>query len=180
MSTETEIEDDERRSVDLVNEPAITSGAIALFAGVLAMLTSAPFYGVAVPFGVLGVLFLGVGVFSAASRRWVSLGAMSIFVGILIVGALGAATVPMLLISGVMTLVAWDVGQHAITVGEQFGRTVPTRRGELVHAASSTIVGVLGAGASYGVYVLGAGGQPALAVVLLVLGAVGLVWALRD
>jgi hypothetical protein len=166
--------------VELNDDPAVVSGAISLFAALLAVVVVTPFFGFAVPLGLLGLLFIGVGVFGEGSRRWVSLGVTSIFIAILLAGALGATTPLTVVVGGVAMFVAWDVGQHAVTIGEQFGRGVPTRRGEIVHAAASSLVGVLGAGISYGVYVFGTGDQPALAVILMILGVVGLVWALRD
>lgn len=179
MSTET-VDTGEREAVELENKPTVVSGIISLTAGILAMAGSAPFSGLAIPFGLLGLLFLGTGLFVKRSRQWVSLGVTSLFIGVLIVGMLGLAPPSMLLASAVGVLVAWDVGQHAVTIGEQFGRTTPTRRGELFHAAASIVVGVLAAGIGYTIYLLGSEGQPALAMILLLLGAVALVWALRD
>lgn len=179
MSTET-IGTGERESVELDHQPTIVSSVIAVTAGVLSMAASAPFSGLAIPFGLLGVVFLGVGLFVRGSRQYVSLGVTSLFVGVLIVGILGAATPLMLLVSLVGLMVAWDVGQHAVTIGEQVGRTAPTRRGELIHAAGTSVVGILAAGFAYGTYQLGSQGQPALAVILLVVGVTALVWALRD
>lgn len=179
MSVDTADVDPEA-AVELDHRPALTSSIIAVFAGVLAMLTSGPFAGIALLFGLAGVSFLAVGLFVTGSRSWVSLGIVSLFVGILTVGVLGTAPIPLLLISAVGLVVAWDVGQHAITIGEQFGRTTPTQRGELVHAAGSGLVGILGAGGVYGVYWAGTGGQPVLAILLLLLGAILLVWSLRE
>jgi len=166
--------------VEINDDPAVVSGAISVFAALLAVLVVTPFFGFAVPLGLLGLLFLGVGVFGEGSRRWVSLGVTSVFIALVLVGALGAATPLTLVVGSVALFVAWDVGQHAVTVGEQFGRGVPTRRGEVVHAAATSLVGVLGAGIAYGIFQFGTGGQPALAVILMLLGVVGLVWALRD
>jgi len=166
--------------VELEFEPTRVSSVVAMTAGVLAALTTVPYGGFAVPFGIAGLAFLATGLFGSGSRRWVSLGVANLFMGVIVAGGFGAATPPTVLAATVATLIAWDVGQHAITVGEQFGRTAPTRRGEVVHAASTTIVGVLSAGIAYGVYVFGTSGQPTLAVVLLFLGAVLLVWALRE
>jgi hypothetical protein len=171
---------DETSTVVLDESPPVTSSIISIFAAVIAVVVTAPSFGFAIPLGIAGLLFIATGVFTAGSRRWVSLGVTSIFVGILLVGALGAATPLTMVTSAVALFVSWDVGQHAVTIGEQFGRGAPTQRGELVHAAASSLVGVLGAGVAYAVYLLGTGDQPALAVILLLLGVVALVWALRD
>ena len=171
---------EETSVVELNRDPAVVSSVVSVIAGFLAVLVTAPALGLAIPFGLAGVLFLALGLFRVGSRGWVSLGVTSIFIGIVVVGALGAAP-PLTLLTGAVALfVSWDVGQHAVTVGEQFGRTAPTQRGEVVHAAASSLVGVLAAGVAYGIYLFGAGDQPALAIILLLLGVVGLVWALRD
>lgn len=181
MSIDTTDADDVGQApVELDHRPAMTSGIVSLFAGLVAMLASGLFATLALLFGLAGVSFLGIGLFVTESRSWVSLGVTSLFVGILTVGVLGAASTPLLLISMVALLVAWDVGQHAVTVGEQFGRTPPTQRGELVHAAGSGLVGILSAGVVYGVYLFGTGDQPVLAVILLVVGSVVLIWSLRE
>lgn len=170
----------DERSTDLEQKPALVSSVVSLLAGLFALLMSAPSVALALPFGLLGVLFLAVGLLYAGSRRWVSLGVTSLFVGILIVGAMGAVPSLTLLLSAVSLLVAWDVGMHAITVGEQFGREAPTRRGELVHSASSFLVGILATGVAYGLSRVVSGGRPAITIVVLVIGAVSLVWALRE
>lgn len=178
--TESEIDVGAREPVELEVGPARVSSVASLFAALFAALLTAPFSGFALLFGLFGVVFYITGLFVTGTRNWVSLGTMSILFGILIVGSTGVATPPMLLASMVGLLVAWDTGEHAITIGEQFGRTAPTRRGEFVHVGGSLIVGVLTAGFVYLVYTLGTGGQPALAGISLLLGAVLLVWAMSD
>ena len=175
-----EIESTDTATVELDKDPARVSSVVSLLAGVLAVLLSTPFLLVAVPLGLAGVLFLGAGLFAVGSRRYVSLGVTSLFVAVLLVGALGAATPLTLLLSAVAVFVSWDTGQRAVTIGEQFGTAASTQRGEMVHAAASSLIGVVAAGVSYAVYLFGTGGQPALAIVLLILGVVGIVWALRD
>ena len=166
--------------VDLEFGPRRFSAFVAIFAGVMATATSAPYHGLSLPFGLLGLVFLVFGALFGKSRGWISLGVTSIFIGVLVAGVFDAITVPMTLMATVGTMIAWDVGQHAVTIGEQFSRESPTRRGEATHAAASTIVGVLAAGVAYGIYVAGSGGQPALAILFLGLGATFLIWALRD
>jgi len=160
--------------------PTLTSAVISMAAGVLALLTSALFVGVGLVLGVLGLASMALGLFLSGSRGMISFGVTSLFVCVLLAGSLSGATPLMLLTSTLALLVAWDTGHHAVTVGEQFGRATATRRGELVHAAGGIIVGAVGAGFAYGIYVFGVGDRPAIAVILLVLGVVGLVWGLRD
>ncbi|MFB6138214.1 MAG: hypothetical protein ABEJ42_07760 [Halobacteriaceae archaeon] len=169
-------------AVELEFGPTKLSSGIAVGAAVLAALSSGLYSGLALPFSFAGVGFVAVAVYRAESRRWLSLGVMSLFIGIIASDMFGPPGLDpaVYLASMTATIVSWDVGQHAITIGEQFGLTAPTRRGELVHAAGSVIVGVLASGIAYGVYFFGSGNQPTLAVALLMLGAVLLIWALRD
>lgn len=173
-------EDEEGVAVDLDRRPTRTSAVASMAAGVLGMLTSAPFSGIAIPVSLLGLLFLGGGLFVLGSRRWISIGVINLFVGALIAGTVGNATPLMLLLSTVGIIVAWDTGNHAVTIGRQLGRASLTRRGELFHAASSTLVGLVAVGAVYGVFLLGTGGHPAIAAISLTFGFILLVWALRD
>lgn len=178
MSTDTtEVGD---RAVELDHRPALTSAVVSLFAGVVATLASTPFLAAALPLGFAGVTFLGIGLFVTESRSWISLGVVGLFVAVLVVGVFGAAPTSLLLVSTVAVLVAWDAGQHAVTIGEQFGRTPPTRRGELLHAGASVVVGVLAAAVVYAVYLFATDSQPVLAVILVVGGALVLLWSLRE
>jgi hypothetical protein len=180
MSTDSDLETTPgREPVELDHSAARTSSAVAGLAGLLVVVTTVPFSVLALLPGLGGLLCLAVGLFAADSRRWVTLGALSLGLAVVAAGALGGATTPMILTGTVAVLVSWDVGQHAVTIGDQFGVSVPTRRGELVHAAASVIVGTVSAGIIYGVYTFGTGNQPVLAVVLLLAGSVLLVWALR-
>lgn len=179
MSMETE-QGDGIEPIELDNRPAVTSGVISLTAGILAMAATAPYSGLAILFGLVGLLSIGAGLFTKGSRRWLGFGVTSLFIAMLAVGILGQAPPSMLVVGAVGLLVSWDVGQHAITIGEQMGRNAPTQRGEVAHAAGSSIVGILAGGLTYGVYLFGAEGQPALAVILLMVGGIALVWALRD
>ena len=80
----------------------------------------------------------------------------------------------------IATVLAWDFGEQAISVGEQLGREADTTQLEITHAAGSTVVGV-GAGAlGYGIYLVSSGGQPVPTLVFLLLAAVVLTSALRN
>lgn len=77
------------------------------------------------------------------------------------------------------TVVAWDVATNAIEMGEQMGREPDTGRAELAHALATVGVGTLFAGVAYGIYVATGAGQPAGAVIALLVGAIALLSALR-
>jgi hypothetical protein len=127
--------------------------------------------------GVLGAALLGPGLLRG-QRRLVDLAAAALIVGVAIVGVEGAPPVP-LVVAAAATVAAWDVGENAISVGEQLGRAGDTRRAELVHAGGS--VGLAGGGGGGG----GAGfrltttTQPVTTVAVLVIAVLALTAALR-
>ncbi|MFC6736053.1 hypothetical protein ACFQEQ_07345, partial [Halolamina salina] len=82
-------------------------------------------------------------------------------------------------IGALFGVLAWDAASNAVSVGEQLGKETDTTRAEVVHVASSFLVGSLAVAVGFGVYVAAAGGQPIASVFLLVVGAVALLNALR-
>lgn len=172
--------DARRETVTIDRRPTRMSGAIAIAAMTIGMAVVVPFFLLAIPFGLAAIGFIAGGVLVTGSRGWVSLGVTSGFIALLLVGLITGVDPLFLGVGAVGVFIAWDVGQHAITIGEQFGRDGRTQRGELMHAGASCLVGAIGLGVTYGVYLAGTGGQPTLAVFLLVVGLIGLIWALRD
>jgi uncharacterized membrane protein YbaN (DUF454 family) len=166
--------------VEVDRGPARLSSALATIAALLAVLTSAPLSVLAVLLGGVGFVVLAVALFARGSRRLLWLGTVSIFGGALDAGARAAAPPALVLTSVAAVLLAWDVGQNAISVGEQLGRGAETWRAELVHAAVSTVVAVLVAVAAYAVFGLGVGSPPVLAVLLFVGASLLLTWALDS
>jgi hypothetical protein len=133
--------------------------------------------GAAAPAAV-GVVVLALGLYRG-SRRVVTFGASALFVGIVYAGVQGGAAEPLLL-AALGTVVSWDAGEYAIGVGEQLGRDADTTRLTLVHSATTLLVGVAGAAVVYAVYLSVGGSQPVAALVLVLLGAIALVAALRG
>lgn len=158
--------------------PAALSSVLALGAGVVAAVVPAITAPLALAAGGLGLLSLTVGVLRG-SRRATSLGAFALFVGVLVAGVLAAPVEP-LLVGGTATVLAWDFGQQAVTLGDQLGRDVETARAEFAHAGASTAVGAVTAGGGYLVFELSAGGQPVAAVVFLLLAVIVLTSAFRS
>lgn len=128
--------------------------------------------------GALGGVALVAGAL-VGSRRLLDYAALVVFGAVVFSGVGGAHPGP-LLVSLVALVVAWDAAEQAINVGEQLGREARTRRAESVHVATTTVVGLGGAAVGYGAYRLAGSGQPASAVVVLLLGTVLIVWALRG
>lgn len=122
--------------------------------------------------GLLGVLALGVGlapVRGRGSRGLVKFGAGLVLVGVLFAGLLRSVGTGTLVAGAVAAVVGWDLGEHAINVGEQLGRTASTWRGEAVHALGAVAVG--GAAVAAGRFGDGVGSPglslPALALLVL-------------
>jgi len=111
-------------------------------------------------------------------RRGVDLGALVLFGAVLLAGTGGARAGP-LLAAMVATVVAWDAGDTAVSLGEQLGAEARTRRAALTRTGVSALVGAGGAAVGYGVFRLAGGGRPASALVVLLLGSVLITWALR-
>ncbi|MBP1922178.1 hypothetical protein J2751_001184 [Halorubrum alkaliphilum] len=149
---------------------SLGAAALAALAGTLA----APIGG--------GVVALSLVAFAAGSltgsARVLSWGAGIGVVGIAVAAGLGGAVEP-LLVAAIALAVAWDVGDHGLSVGEHVGREARTRQNVAVHAGSSLLVGTLSAAVVYGSYLAAAGGQPVTAVALLLFGAVVLASAFR-
>lgn len=156
--------------------PASISRWVSALAGCFAFVTSGFYSWPALGVGAIGVVSLSWGLVRGTTGA-VTTGAFGIFVAAIAAGAQGAPVVPVLA-SVVLAVVAWDTGGNAISVGEQLGRSAPTTRIEVVRGLASLAVGVLTAGVGYAIYRFGTGGQPAAAVVFLVLGAVLLIAAL--
>lgn len=158
--------------------PAKLSATLSLVAGLVAVVATA----IAGPLGALvaapGLLGVFVGV-TRGSRRAVTVGSFVLFVGALAGPATGSES-PAVLVAVAATVLAWDVGEHAINVGEQLGREADTRNGEVAHAAASTVIGAGAAALGYLLYVLTAGRKPLTALVLLLFAAIVLTSLLSD
>jgi len=126
-------------------------------------------------------LFLG---YLSEETAGYSLASAGLFVGTVFAGTLGAPS--WLVFAGVAgSLLVWDSGRFATTLGREIGRPGSTRDVELVHAGGSLVVGVLGVLAATGVtaYVGDGVGIPSpatsVALVVVAVGLLSLVAALR-
>jgi hypothetical protein len=156
--------------------PTRLAAGASLAAGVLALAASAPYSWTGLALGTGGLLVLSVGVVRGADAA-ITLGAAGLLAAALAAGARAAPVLPTLAaVTG--SVVAWDAGRHAASVGRQLGRDADTRRVELVHVTASVGVGVVAAGLGYTVYATAAGDQPVAALAFSLLAAVLLVEAL--
>lgn len=158
--------------------PARLSATLSLVAGLVAVAATAvagPLGAVVAAPGLL-VVFLGV---TRGSRRAVTVGSFVLFVGAL-VGPVAGSDSPAVLVAVAATVLVWDLGEHAINVGEQLGREADTRSGEVAHAAASTAIGAGAAALGYLLYVAASGRKPLTALVLLLFAAIVLTLVLGD
>lgn len=162
------------RAVD--RSPARVSSMLAVVAGVVAVVATA-FSGLALASGVGGLVCLAAGV-RRGSRRALGIGTAGLFGGVLLAGLAGAPTAALLL-AAVGVVIAWDVGENAITVGERMGDIAATQRAEIVHVSMSVIIGALAAAGGYLVYWVSTEGQPTAALVALLFAVVLLTAVLR-
>lgn len=162
---------------EIVRRPTRVGSVLALLAATVAVAAAGIGAASGAAMGGVGLVALGLGLL-VGSRRSVSVGAAMLLLGVLLAGWAGSAPEP-LLVGALGGVIAWDVGSNAVSVGNQLGRDTRTARLELVHAASSMVVGAVTVAIGYAVYVTASGGQPVAAVVFLLLGVVVLVSGFR-
>lgn len=150
---------------------------MSLGAAALAGLTAVGGFGWWVLLSPAGVGLLGVGLHHG-SRRLLSAGAAALVLASVITGLAGGGPAR-LVVAVAAAAVAWDLGEHAIGLGEQLGPGAATHRLEYLHAATSVGVATAATGGSYLAFALAGGGQPVDAFVLLLGGAMALLVALR-
>ncbi|WP_396610526.1 hypothetical protein ACH9L7_09760 [Haloferax sp. S1W] len=97
----------------------------------------------------------------------------------LVAAGVGTAGVEILLLAAITSILAWDIGENALSVGDHLGRETETTRLEVVHAATTVLVLTVGAGVVFALGLAASGGQPVTAVVLLLVGVIALVAGMR-
>ena len=162
---------------EITRRPTRSGTALALSAAGFATLALAFTTATAAVGGIVATVVLAVGL-TRTSRRIVDAAGGLFFLALLFAGV-GAAGVEALLLAAVASMLAWDTGENALSIGEHLGRETETTRLELVHAATTLFVIVVGVGLVYALWSVASGGQPIAAVVLLLVGAIALVAAVR-
>lgn len=150
--------------------PRRTGSVIAITSGVLTVVLTGLFAWSSFMMGLIGILCLSAGVLTGRGRL-VSFGAIGLFACVVITGALGAPSLAVL-IGAVATVVAWDSGQNAISLGQQLGQKSPARTIELVHTGATALVGAVAISAGYGIFLVARGGESSSAFFFLLLAAV--------
>lgn len=175
MSTQNS--DDELTPVEVTHSPATTSSVLATAAAVIAVFASAT-SGLSLAVGVFGLVAVAGGLFGVDSERAVAVGTGIVFVGVVLSGILGSS-MPLLVLGSLATVISFDLGQNAFSVGRQLSDETETTRGELVHASASLAVGIVIVGIGAVVYFAAFQTLSVSSLAFFLLGALLLVWAIR-
>lgn len=162
---------------ELARRPSRRSALVPALAGTFAIAASAAGGAIAAAVTLAGVAVLVAGVW-VGRHGVVDWGGTIAFVGF-VVGVTNDATALPVVLGVTATVVAWDAGGNAISLGRQLGRTADTVRAETLHALTSATVGVAGAVVGIVLFVFGPTRQPVTTLFVLLLAAAALVAALN-
>lgn len=129
-----------------------------------------------------GVLCVAVGVvplWGSGSRRLLKTGGALLLVTVLAAAVFRTATFSPLVVSVTLVVVGYDLGDHAVGLGEQLGRSATTLPVELSHGAATGGVAVVAVAVAGQVSSLG-GGLSLSGLLLFLVALVGLALALHD
>jgi hypothetical protein len=160
------------------HRPSRLSGALATVVAAVAAVLAGSVSGPALAVGLLGVAHVAAGV-TVDSAKSVGFGAVVCFGAAMFAGVAGGGEVAVVGAT-LGAVLAWDLGEQAINVGEQVGRDATTTSGEFGHAAASLAIGLTAAAGVIGVYRVATSGLSSTALVALSLAAVLLIVALRH
>lgn len=133
--------------------------------------------------GLLGVCLLGAGLApmpGVRPRRLVSAGSGALVVCVLLAGLMTAVEALPMLAATAATVVAWDAGENAVSLGEHVGRRARAWPVELGHSGATAAYGAAVVGAAFGVSELNVTDVPLVGLLLLLGGAVALLLALSN
>lgn len=176
MSTETS--EEELTAVEVTHSPATVSAVLASVFAVLAVISSSTSL-LALGLGAFGLVAVVGGLFVFDSERAMAIGTGIVFVGVVLSGIL-QSSLALLILGAFSTIMTFDLGQNAFSVGRQLSDDTQTVRGELVHAAASVAVGVVIVGVAAGIFIAAFEGLSVSSLAFLLLGALLLVWAIRQ
>lgn len=133
--------------------------------------------------GLLGLFVLPLAlapVRRGRERALLTIGTGLLVLAVAVTGVSQRASLPTLLVAIVAAVWAWDIGEGAVSLGEQVGVRARTVEVELAHGGASVAVGGVGAGAALAVHRVGATGLPLAVVVVLLVAALTLLVALYN
>ena len=157
--------------------PTRFSSGAAVCAAFVALVASGLYSWPALAAGALGLGLVVLGL-ARGSIAPVTTGACCLFVAAILAGV-QRAPIAAVLVGVTAAVLAGDAGGTAVSLGRQLGREAETRRLEAVRFAASAAVGLGTAAVGYGLYLVGPGRQPIVALVCSLLAAVLLVQALE-
>lgn len=149
--------------------------SVARTAGVSASLELLP--------GIVGLLILVLGLGAAVpgrERSFITIGTGMVLLGVFFSGIVYGASMGRLLAATVATVVAWDLGEQAVNLGEHVGRQARTWQVEAVHGGAAVLVGVIAVVAAFGIYHINITGVPLGGLSALLVGGVVLAVALYN
>ncbi|MFB6078686.1 MAG: hypothetical protein ABEJ80_06890 [Halarchaeum sp.] len=169
-----------------------TIGGLAALVGALALAggLAFPLAHIAVPgraaevvLGAAGVACLALGVGPARrgwEREFLAAGAGLVLLTVVLSGVLHDAGRTTLLLGGVACVLAWDVGEQAVNLGEQVGNEASARRAAFVHPAATLGVGLVAVALARGVASLGVSGLSLPVLLALLAGGLLTAFALSH
>ncbi len=128
--------------------------------------------------GLAGLWVLAAGLVPlrvGSERSFVDAGTGLVFLTVLAGGVVQSAPLRGLLLAGVLAIVAWDVAENAVSLGNHVGVAAVTDRAEAVHAAASIAVGAAAVAVVTLVNALNIDGLPIVGLVALLIAGVVLV-----
>ncbi|QIO24149.1 hypothetical protein [Haloarcula sp. JP-L23] len=169
----------------LVGRLVVAIGAVVVVAALAHALSAVGEFGAQaelVP-GLVGVVCIGLGtrpLRQRFARRFVSAGLAALVLGVVITGVFERADPPALLAATAAAVVAWDLAEHAISLGEQLRADARTYTVELAHAGVSGGYGAVLVVGAMVLYENGGTGVPLGALALLLAAAVTLMAVLYN
>jgi len=163
--------------VEIVRRPARRSLLVPAVAGTAATTLVAAGSSAGALLCALGTVVLLAGV-ASARHGLVDGGGLVAFLGIVFAATNGATAGPVVF-GTTATVVAWDAGGNAISIGRQLGNRVDSTRVEVVHAVAGAAVGLVTALVGLMLFRVGPTRQPVTTLFVLLLAAVLLVAALN-
>lgn len=125
--------------------------------------------------GLLGVWILAAAVAPVRvgwERRLVTTGTALVFLSVLVSGLVETTPLTSLLVAGALTILAWDAGENATSLGHHVGARAGTTRSEVVHSAASGLVAVAAVLIALFVHRLDVDGLPLAALAALLVASV--------
>ncbi|WP_338729766.1 hypothetical protein [Haladaptatus sp. DJG-WS-42] len=129
----------------------------------------------------LGAWVLGLGVIPLrkGSRWLVKAGSFFLLAGVVMAGVVQMGDLGTFLLATIALVVAWDAGDHSITLGQQLGRGAQTAQVEVTHLVGTVGAGIVAYLATKAVEGFGTPGVPLSALLGLLVAVLVLLIALH-